>query len=489
MWWSFITGRITSASPFMATVSEKELPEKVRALWAKARSAADLKNYGYAISLLQNVLKEVPGFLDGRKMLRSAAIAQSSGKKGSSLFSGLSSVSLRGGGNVKKDPVAAMDQAERLLDSDPFNPAANHLLKEAAMAADMVETAIFALETISKGNPKDTKVLHELGELYLANDKTELALEVFNRIASINPGDLVALKRAKDTAAQQTLKQGGWETAKSYRDLIKNKDEATALEQKNRSFKDVATIDAQLAELSQQYEANPQHVDVVRQIAQLMELKLEQTGASEDLDGAVQWYSYCDQLLGGSDPALSRKYSDLRLKQLDQSIKSFEEWFAAGGDTHPDAEQYRKQLADMKMEREAANVGEARKRVERNPTDLQLRYELAERLMAAGQFTDAIPELQRARQNPNVRLKAVSMLGRCYSEKGMLDLAVQQFKTAVSEMTSMDNTKKDTLYRLALLHEKMGNKADYIECLKDLYEADYGYLDVAQRVESSYASK
>lgn len=473
----------------MATCSEKELPDKAKALWLKARSAAELKNYGYAISLLQNVLKEVPAFLDGRKMLRSAAIAQANGKKGSGLLSSLSSVSLRGSGNVKKDPLSAMDQAERMLDSDPFNVGANTMLKEAAMAAGMVETAIFALETLVKGNPKDTKVLHELGELYLSNEKTELALEVFNKIAEINPSDLQALKRAKDAAAQQTLKQGGWETAKSYRDLIKDKDEAKALEQKGRSFKDVATIDAQLEELSKQYEQNPQHVDVVRSIAQLMELKYEQTSVAEDLAGAVQWYSYCDQLLGGSDPALARKNSDLRLKQLDLSIKEFEEWFSNGGAEHPDAEQYKQQLADMKLERESANIGEARKRVERNPTDLQLRFELAERLIAAGQYTDAIPELQRARQNPNVRLKSVSLLGRCYAEKGMKDLAVQQYKTAVAEMTSMDNAKKDTLYRLALLHEEMGNHAEYTDCIKDLYEADYGYKDVAQRVEASYSAK
>jgi len=472
----------------MAICSEKELPEKARTLWLKAKSAAELKNHGYAISLLQNILKEVPGFLDGRKMLRAAAIAQKDGKKGSSLFGSLSSVSLRGGATLKKDPIAAMDMAERILDSDPFNPAANHLLKEAAIAAGLPEIAVFALETLSKGNPKDIKVLHELGELYFTADQPDLALQIFNRITEINPGDLTALKRAKDTAANLTMKQGGWETAKSYRDLIKDKDEATALEQKGRTFKDVATIDAQLAELSAQYEANPQHVDVVRQIAQLMELKLEQTGSPDDLAGAVQWYAYCEQLLGGSDPALARKYSDLRLRQLDQSIKAFEDWFESGGDAHPDAEQYRQQLLEMRRERDSAHIGEARKRVDRNPTDLQLRFELAEKMMEAGQFTEAIPELQRARQNPNVRLKAVSFLGRCYSEKGMTDLAVQQYKTAVAEMVAMDAMKKDTLYRLALLHEMMGNRMEYMDCLKDLYEADYGYMDVAARVDGSYSA-
>ena len=472
----------------MPICTEKELSDKSRALWQKAKSAAELKNHGYAISLLQTLLRESPGFLDGRKVLRSAAIAQSGGKKGSGMFSGLSSTSFRGGASAKKDPAAAMDSAEKVLESDPYNAGANHLLKEAAMAGGYPEVAMFALETLIKGNPKDTKVLHELAEMYTAADKPDQALEIFNKIAQINPGDLEALKRAKDMAATATMKQGGWETAKSYRDLIKDKDEAKLLEQKGRTFKDLATIEGQLAELSQEYEANPSNVDIVRRIAGLMELKYEQTKQVEDLGGTIQWYAYLNELITGSDPAIARKLSDLQAMQLDVSIEVLEEWFKSGGDAHPEAETYREQLNTLKAQKAEAVISEARKRVDRNPTDLQLRFELGERMVEAGQFNEAIPELQRARQNPNARLKAISLLGRCYEEKGMLDLAVQQLKAAASEMVAMDGVKKDTLYRLALLHEKMGQQAEYINALKEIYEADYGFRDVANRVESSYAA-
>ena len=54
----------------MPTISDKELSDEKRALWLKACSAVELRNYGYAISLLSAVLKEFPGFLDGRKILR-----------------------------------------------------------------------------------------------------------------------------------------------------------------------------------------------------------------------------------------------------------------------------------------------------------------------------------------------------------------------------------------------------------------------------------
>jgi hypothetical protein len=32
----------------------------------------------------------------------------------------------------------------------------------------------------------------------------------------------------------------------------------------------------------------------------------------------------------------------------------------------------------------------------------------------------------------------------------------------------------------------MGRKDEYLQCMKDIMEADYGYKDVAKRVEASY---
>ena len=80
----------------------------------------------------------------------------------------------------------------------------------------------------------------------------------------------------------------------------------------------------------------------------------------------------------------------------------------------------------------------------------------------------------------------MSMLGRCFVLKGMLDMASNQFQSAAAEMSSMDTTKKDTLYDLAMVYEKMGKKDEYLKCLKDIIEVDYGYKDAAKRVEASY---
>ena len=468
----------------MALQTEKDLTEKTRALWLKGLSAVEIRNYGYATSLIQAVLKEAPGFLDARKVLRKAEVAATKGKRG--FLSGLSTASLKGSGMVKKDPLAAMEAAEKSLESDPYNSQANNLLKDAAKAAGFPEIAAFALETIIEGSPKDTKVMHELGELYTEMNEGEKAVKIYTRISELNPSDLTAIKKSKDASARASMKSGGWETAKDYRDLIKNKDEAVSLEQKNRVVKSEEMIDQQIAEVYAEWEAKQDAVDLSRRLAKLWEDRFEVKQDSESLQGAVYYYAHTNTLVSGTDPGVARKLSDLQFKQLDLSIKENEDWLAEYGDSDQ-AEDVRRQVAELKRQKDELLISEAKKRVERNPTDLQLRYELGERLVAAGQYTEAIPELQRARQNPNARLRAMNMLGQCYTEKGMLDLAVKSYKDASSEMLAMDSLKKEIVYKLGLVYERMGKKEETLNCMKEIYDVDYGYMDVAKRVESSYS--
>ena len=68
----------------------------------------------------------------------------------------------------------------------------------------------------------------------------------------------------------------------------------------------------------------------------------------------------------------------------------------------------------------------------------------------------------------------------------MYDLAIGQLEDALGALQVMDGTKKEVLYEKGLIHEEMGDKDKSLECLKQIYEVDYGYRDVAQRVESSY---
>jgi tetratricopeptide (TPR) repeat protein len=470
----------------MPITTEKELSENSRALWLKSVHAVDLRNYGYAISLIQNILKEAPGFLEARRRLRRVEIIATKGKK--SFLSGFSTISLKGNGLIKKDPLAAMELAEKSLESDPTNTQLNHLLKDAAKAAEYPEIAVLALETIVEANPTETKVMHELAELFLKMGLAHNAVEVYSKIVEINPADLTALKRSKDASAIDSMKKGGWTEATSYRDIMKDKDEAVSLEQKGRVVRSVEMIDEQLGELTPQWEADQTNVDLTKRIAKLWEDRFEQQKDEESLNGAFYYYHHTNELTNGADPGVVRKLSNMQLQRIDLRVTAIEEWLANGGSEHDEADAHRDELETLKTEKATLLISEARKRVERNPTDLQLRFELGEQLVRAKQYTEAIQELQRAKQNPNARIKAMNLLGQCYNEKNMLDLAVKQLQEAANEVVAMDATKKEILYSLGLVFERMGKKDDSLKCFKEIYEQDYGYRDVAKRVEQSYGS-
>ena len=454
-------------------------------MWLKALQAFELHNFGYVVELVRPVLKETPEFMQGRQLVRRAEVLATKGKR--SFMSVLSSGSMKGGGLLKKDPAAAMDLAEDLLEKDPYNQGANMLLRDAAMALGYPEIAAFALEILVEGNPKDTKALHALGQQYYENGMPEKAVEIYGRITEINPADLIALKKGKDAAARASMTSGKWEEVaasggeKDYRDLIKNKAEAESLEQKNRVVKSAEMIEAQLAELLAKYnesEENQRNIDLVRKIAGFYEQK-------GDLQSALEWYNWCSELSNHTDPGIARKASELNLRMLDSQIEEYETWLAQYAD-QPNAPEVQRQLEELKKRKDESQLAEARKRVERNPTESMLRFELGEQLLAVGQFTEAIPELQQARKNPSVRLRAMNLLGECYTLKNMLDLAVRTYSEALREMVVMDDLKKEMTYKLALLHERMEDRKSYLDRLKEIYDTDYGYKDVARRVESSY---
>jgi len=463
----------------MAVRTEKDLTDQLRGYWLKAVAAIELRNFGYAIELLENLLKQEPEFLTGRQMLRRAAVTRAKSEKKSFFNISASPLAvMKAQRELKKDPRKAIELLEKILENEPYHQQANLLLKDAAIAAGFPEIAIFALQTLLEDDPQDVKVLHELGRLYHKYEQSDKAVEVYTRISELNPADLEAIKLGKDASARASMKTGGWNEAESYRDLIKDKEVAVSLEQQGSMQLRGESLEQQITETFARHEADPRNIDFAKRLGALHDQK-------DDLEGAIAWYQYSVDLTNKSDPGLVRKVTDLKMKQLERKIREEESYLrehVGEGEPEKTAE-----LEAAKKQRSAILIDDARKRLDRNPTDLQLRYELGEHLTNAGEYRDALPELQRARQNPNARLKAMNLLGRCYRELGMLDLAAKQLDDAASEMLVMDAVKKEIVYNLGLVYEQMGDSERYIEAMKKIYEADYGYRDVAQRVESSYS--
>jgi tetratricopeptide (TPR) repeat protein len=321
--------------------------------------------------------------------------------------------------------------------------------------------------------------LHELGQLYHQMGQSEQEVEVYNKITEIDPLDANALRLGKDASARASRSSGGWARAESYRELIKDKDVAISLEQQSRMQLTGESLDQQIAEVEAQQQAQPKNVDLARRLGGLYEQK-------DDIESAIRWYQTAVDLTGTGDAGLIRKVSDLKMRGAEREIAAHEEFLATHREKDALHAKRTEELVAAKKKRAEILIDEAGRRIARNPTDLHLRFELGENLVNAQRFREAVPELQRARQNPNARLKAMNLLGVCYCELGMLDLAMKQFEDAAKEILTMDAMKKEIVYNLGIVYEKMGEREKSLNCMKQIYEADYGYKDVAERVESSY---
>src|ERR1700736_5048580 len=293
----------------MPVKTEKELSESQRGHWLKAVAAIELRNFGYAISLLQGILKQEPEFLTGRQLLRRTEVTKSKGTK-RTIFN-ISTAPLavmKAQRELKRDPKRAVEMIEKVLEEEPYHRQANLVLKEAAVAAGWPEVGIFALQTLLEENPRDVKVLHELGRLYHEMGQSDEEVETYNRITAIAPLDAEALRLGKDASARASMTTGGWTQAESYRDLIKDKEMAVSLEQQSRMKLSGESLDQQIAEAYERHQAEPQNVDLARRLAALNEEK-------NDLESAISWYQYAADLTSGSDAGLVRKVSDLKMKR------------------------------------------------------------------------------------------------------------------------------------------------------------------------------
>lgn len=465
------------APQYRDEVPESDLPDKLAKLYNKAESAFELRNWGYAVSLLQAVVAQEPGFLKGRKMLRAAAIKDNEGKKSIKLGGEAIKVA-KLQGQVKKDPLGVMVALEKeVLAADPYNPQANELFYEAARAVGLTMTAGNALETVTQGHPDNTKFFHKLGDFYLENEAYDEAAKIFKQIVDKDGADLQASKKYKDATARGSIASQKWDSEGDWRDLLKDKDAANDLEKQGKAAMTPEMLQAQAERLGAEYQADQNNIEVVKQLAETYE-------QMEDFTTATSYYEWAFHL-SSNDPALERKVALMKEKVGRNQQRDLEK-FIAENPEHPDVEQYKAQLNELKKGQLEGLIAESEDRVARNPTDTELRFELGERLFQGERFRDAIQHLQQAKSSPNLRIRVMNMLGKCYDKMGMTDLAATQFEEAISELSAMDDTKKDALYNLALLYQSMDNKEKYLNNLKEIYAVDYGYRDVAERVESSY---
>jgi len=461
----------------MAEKNINEISREARTLFNKAQEAAQRENNDYAIALYNQVLEKEPGFFECRKLLRAAQFKKAGGGGGffKKMLSGAGSSPLVAKGQLalRSNPAGALAVAEQILNSDPSSSGAHKIIVEAANALELPKTAVLSLETLVKNSPKDKNLAIEYALACADAGEAKLGEKHLLDLIRDNPTDGDLNQALKDMSARKTLGEGGYgalESGKgSFRDVLKNKDEAVLLEQQNRVVKSEDRTESLIKEYEGRLQNEPNNLKLVRQLAELYTEK-------KQFDPAFALYDRVKNSEMGNDPSLETAIAKLKVRQFDHQIEQI----------NPFAPDHAAQVEQLKAAKLEFQVSDCQKRVERYPTDLAIRYDMGALYYQIGKYTEAIQEFQKAQQNPHKRLAAMHSLAKCYEKKKMFDFAARTLQNAIKEKQIFDEEKKEMTYNLGTVFESMGKKDEAIEQFKLIYEVDSSYKDVAAKVEASY---
>jgi len=465
----------------MSLKSERDLNPTSRNQVSRAKAAAQSKNYDYAITLYQAVLKDEPLFLEGRRYLRAVEIQKHEAT--SSFTRQMTSVKMTGGvmklSSGKKTPEEQLIQAEEILALDPYQLKANIMVGEAGTALGYPDFKTFAYETLAKGKPTDKAILNSLAQAYMEAKDAAKAESTYERILEIDPRDGDALSGLKNASAANASKTGGWETASGdYRNVLKSKSEAEQLEQESKVVKSADAIEEQIGVNFAKHQADPTNPTYSKAIAHLFLQR-------NDYASAIQWYEHAFESGGKIDSSLEKVIGDLRLKKTEQELQALRTELAAQTDPELQA-QTQATLEQKETELNEVRLFLAEARVRAQPNEGEFRYDLGEALYKIGQYKRATEELQQSLKQPSVRYQALNLMGLSFMKRGMLDFAEKQLVLAESELPVMDEVKKEITYNLGLVYEATKKLDKALEQWKKIYEVDMSYRDVAARVEASY---
>jgi tetratricopeptide (TPR) repeat protein len=431
----------------------------------QATDAAKRRNFAMAVKIYGQVLQIQPDFGEARaglrKVLFQKAAQKAPSKLGAVLFGGVHLLT----GSVCRllgQHRAAARAYERYLALDPLAEGATLQLGRSLQRAGWKRSALATFAAWAEHQPRSLEACRAAGTLYQEQGKLAEALTMFEAALKIDPRDQESLKARKDLAAEGALRSTGIDKVGSSRELIKDKEQQRQLERQDRLQLSASEIEDELSQVEQKLQESPQDAKLLRRGARLREM-------AKDLAGALD---LVEQLLRvqPQDTEVLELAGDLRVRLQEQMVQKAER----SGDQAA-ASRARAQLATLR-------VGEAKRRVERNPADLGARFDLGQGLLLTGDVDAAIAELQQAVKDPRKKTEALFALGRAFQQKNLPELALGQFDKAMQAAGS-GVLAKEALYEMGAICQAAGKRDDALRHFTRILEQDIGFRDVAKKVE------
>jgi len=454
----------------------KGIPEedqkKAAAFFARGQAVAGTGNYEYAIEMYLQGLAMDPEAVDAHQTLRDISMKRKA--SGGKAIGMLAAMKLRSG----KDDQENLLNAEKLLAFDPGNT--DHMLRmvESAVTGGYWDTVMWIGAILLRANadsPKpDFNKYIKLKNAYMKIGRWDKANETMKYAVAMRPDDSDLAREARDIAATNAMKQGGYDKGGSFRDSVKDMDRQKDLMTQDTDVRSMDVLGAQIAIAEKDWQADPNESGKLMKLIDL----LAKTDQAEHENRAIELLESAYE--STKQFRFRQRAGQIIMGQLSRMERHKRAEISANPNDEAKKKEYQEFLKD-RAERELSIFQEA---TENYPTDMGLRYQLAARMFALGRHSEAIPIFQQARSDPKYRVPAAVALGQSFLEAGFVDEAVDTLKDLIDGYEIKNDSKFiEMSYWYGRALEKKGDNQSALKAYSGVAQANFNYRDVQARIK------
>lgn len=442
--------------------------------YRKGNDAMQKQNWGLAVEAFSMCVKLVPDNVVFRQLLRNCTKKKyNDNGKGAGM---MSMMALNSAKSKAKKARAAQNWKEVDVACEEgllLNPWDAQLLIELADASrqlDRGEIARAAYLDACKAAPKDKAIHVAFAEFLFDRGEFMESQKVWRAVQAIDPKDLTVARKISDCDVKATETKGKYGEAESTRDVMVNKGAGLKGQQHYAPGEDKET------DLRQKLRREPDKIESYVNLADYLRSVKKVVEALEVMQQGLQ--------VSGNDPNIREKVEDLELlvlqKNLDVALERAKE-------TEDPAD--RQKAAGLSNELRQRRIEVLGAREQRYPANMNIKFELAQLFMQQQKWPQAIPLLQKASQDPRLKVKALAALGKSFMYDKKLALAKGQFERAVPDLdpNSDPETFKECHYLLARCAEELNDLATAEKHYGEVLVVDYDYKDARTRLEKLQA--
>ncbi len=444
-----------------------------RSFFAKARAAAERKQYDFAIDMYLDGLIRAPDALEEGHLPLCELGLQRRGQGGKKPSMMDRVKRMRG-----KTALEQMLNAEYLYVKDPDNLSYAETMLKAAVDGGFHKTAHWLANVIFQTNNAVAKPsVHTylvLKDCYKALGQYDKAVAACQRASRMRPEDKDLADECKNLSAELAMSKGKYDGDGDFRQSIRDRETQAKMYAQDRVIKTQDYRVSAVEEARKEYARAPELPKNLFNLADaLADLETDEA-ENEAIQLLEQAY------VGRHNFSFEERAGLVRIGQLKRKLREVRKQL----ETQPDSDEAKSRQAELTAQLTEAELEHYRLCVENYPTDLTHKYEYAQRLLLDQRYNEAIPLFQEAQRDPRRKIAAMDKIGCCFFLKGWYADAVDVFTQAIAAHEIKDDgLAKELRYNLARSYEEQGQKDKALDIYRRIAQLDFGYKDVSARVD------